>query len=228
MWRKKEFARIYAPSANYGFYRLVYRAAGKRVLRSFGTFTEAKEEGLDKAKEIWGGDDNAALNAREARTMLEIVRAIAKHKAETGQNIDAREAVAEYLQARRVLQGGKITVAEAVRAYDATLAKLKPCKLPDAVQQFTKEREALTRQTGEDGRVLLHPTYHRDVSRVLMAFGATFSGFRVADLTAEHLKLWAEPLRGIRRKTANNHRAALRMFLRWCSDDEQRFLLPDP
>jgi hypothetical protein len=55
-------AVFYAKSRSYPYYRLAYRAAGKRIVRSFSTYSEARKEAEAKVPELaistktWGSN----------------------------------------------------------------------------------------------------------------------------------------------------------------------------
>jgi hypothetical protein len=65
-------AVIYAKSESYPYYRMVYRAAGKRILRSFSTCSEARKEAEAKVRELATGNQSVALSAKEAADALAI------------------------------------------------------------------------------------------------------------------------------------------------------------
>jgi hypothetical protein len=64
-FRKAE-AKIYGKSAAYPFYRLCFYAAGKRHVRSFSTYSEARQEADAKVREIANGSQSIALTPKEA------------------------------------------------------------------------------------------------------------------------------------------------------------------
>jgi hypothetical protein len=71
--------------------------------------------------------------------MLEISRALARFRQETGRNILAMAAVSDCLAALKILPAD-VGLVEAVRAYVNTLGTLKPRLLADAVPEFIAVR----------------------------------------------------------------------------------------
>jgi len=57
-------AVIYAKSKSYRYYRLAYRAAGKRIIRSFSTYAEARKEAEAKVRELSAGSQSVALSSK--------------------------------------------------------------------------------------------------------------------------------------------------------------------
>ena len=53
--------KIYRKSAAYPFYRIAYRAGGKRVVRSFKTYSGARSEAKRIARQISQGKESVAL-----------------------------------------------------------------------------------------------------------------------------------------------------------------------
>ena len=49
-----------------------YRAAGKRIIRSFSTYSEARKEAEAKVRELATGNQSVALSAKEAADALAI------------------------------------------------------------------------------------------------------------------------------------------------------------
>jgi len=62
-------ATIYGRKPNYPFYRVAYYVAGKRHLRNFKTYQEAKSEAERKVREIGDGSQAAALISVRPRSL---------------------------------------------------------------------------------------------------------------------------------------------------------------
>ena len=56
-------ATIYGKSEKYHYYRLAYYTAGKRHIRNFKTFGEAKSEAKRIVRDLAKGSQSAALSA---------------------------------------------------------------------------------------------------------------------------------------------------------------------
>jgi ABC-type molybdenum transport system ATPase subunit/photorepair protein PhrA len=81
--RKKEVT-IYGKTASYGFYRIAYHAAGKRHLRNFKTYGEAKDEAERIVRELATGSQTDALTAGQSRDALAALERLAAHFKTTG------------------------------------------------------------------------------------------------------------------------------------------------
>lgn len=206
-------AVIYGKSASYPFYRLAFRADGKRFLRSFGTFAEAKEEAEKKLRQIHKGDSSASLTPQESAAAIAIRQALDTHRRSTGETVTPLEAVSSHLEAAKLLPKGS-TLLEAVRVFARTLAKVKPCPLAEAVAEFLKSRKQTTK-AGERPR--FSPVYARNVAAWLSDFAQTFPGHQVADLTPDFLERFLARFSELGAKSRNDRRVAVGMFLRWAA-----------
>jgi len=63
-------ATIYGKGKKYPYYRVAFYAAGKRHLRNFRTYGEAKAEADRKVHELANGSQAAALSAQQSRDAL--------------------------------------------------------------------------------------------------------------------------------------------------------------
>ena len=59
---RKFTATIYSKSAAYPFYRMAVTVAGKRIVRSFRTFTEAKREAKAKMRQMANEPNSATAD----------------------------------------------------------------------------------------------------------------------------------------------------------------------
>jgi len=109
-------ATIYAKSEKYPYYRLAYRAAGKPIVHSFATYSEAKIEADKKVRELATGNQGVTLSAKEVADALAIRDALANFKQSAGHRITAVQAVPGYLDAVKLLPTGH-NVADSVRDY---------------------------------------------------------------------------------------------------------------
>ena len=103
-------AKIYGRKANYPFYRLAVRVAGKRIVRSFATFKETKAEANTKLREMAQGNPSVGLSvsAKESADALAIREAVQGFYRDTGRKGSALEAVTGYLATLRTLAGSWI------------------------------------------------------------------------------------------------------------------------
>jgi integrase len=211
---RKQEAVIYGKTAAYPFYRLAYRAAGRRLVKSFSTFSEARMEAEAKVRELDEGNQSSILSAREASEALAIRQAVDAYRRDAGSKVTALEAVTRYLDAARKLAGRSL--ADAVDAYLKTIVTLKRRDLAQAVAEFIATRAPKT--VAKDGkRPAVNPIYHHNVVRILSEFAGSFPAHAVVDLTQDHLNTYIDAHAKLSPKSRNDHRAVVKMFLTWCS-----------
>jgi integrase len=209
---RKQEAVIYGRTAGYDFYRVAAKVAGKRVLKSFATYSEAREYAEQTVRDLARGNPSAALSADEAGDALAIRQALDTFKQETGGNPSALEAVSGYLAAVKLLPKGS-TVLEACRAYARTIGSVKPKTIADAIADFLASRQGKVPKPGERAR--LSPVYARNVASWLNGFRDTFPGHLVSDLCPEFLEQYFGAFGELSAKARNDRRGAVGMWLRW-------------
>ena len=212
-YRKAE-AKIYGKSAAYPFYRLCYYASGKRHVRSFSTYTEAKTEADTKVREISKGTQTIALTDKEATAALSIRDALDTFRRDTGRSFTPLEAVTGFLDAMKQLPPGN-GLTESVRVYARTLATLKPKLISEAVEEFLDVRRPRS-VAAEGKRSQLSPCYAQHVECWMREFSGTFPGHHLGDLNREFLARYIAAHSALSPKSRNDRRAAVAMFLRWC------------
>ncbi len=141
IWHRGQRAKIYGKTPAYPFYRLAYKLDSKpRRVQSFKTYSEAKEAAEQAVRDMAQGSQAAALTtgqAGDAMIALELLEGLRK---QTGRNTSLKRAVADYVEAARLLNGR--TLAEAVEGYLSTVATVKRKDLAEAVEEFCKGRDA--------------------------------------------------------------------------------------
>lgn len=210
---RKAEARIYGKSRLYPFYRLSYYAAdGKRRLRSFATYSEALTEAERTVRDLAGGNQSAALTAKQAGDALAALELLEGFHQSTGRRVSLRAAVAEFVEAAGRLNGR--TLSEAVDGYLGSVASVKRVDVGQAMEQFMKSREAKT-VSANGKRPQLSPEHFRNTSYWLREFAGTFPGHAVCDLTKEHLNIYMAQHAKAAPKTRNERRGVVKMFLQW-------------
>ena len=206
-------ATIYGKSAAYPFYRMAVRVAGKRVVRSFQTFTDAKREAEAKLRQTATGNLSAGLSAKESADAITIRQALAVYRQETGRRLSALEAVSSYIAAAKLLPDN-CTLKDALDGFLSTVATIKRMDLNAAVEQFIESRKIKT--VAKDGRrPQLSPGWHYIVAMWLREFAKSFPGHAVCDLTREHLTAYVNGHGDVSPRTRNGRRNAVKMFLKW-------------
>jgi len=206
-------ATIYGKTHSYPFYRLSYYTAGKRRIRHFSTYSEAKTEAERIVRELASGSQAAALTAEQSRDALAAIERLETFRQATGKVVSLLAAVSEFVEAARKLTG--LTLAESVERYLSTVATVKRMDIREAVEEFIDGRKHKTE--AKDGkRPQLSPVYAYNVSMWLREFGATFPATAVCDLSKQHLDAYMKAHGSLSAKSRNDRRATVRMFLIWC------------
>lgn len=213
-FRKAE-VKIYGKSAAYPFYRLCYYAAGKRRIQSFSTYTEARTKADAKVRELASGNQSIALTAKEATAALSIRDALDAFRRDTGRSFTALEAVTGFLDAMKQLPPG-CGLTESVKAFARTLATVKPILISKAVEEFIKVRKPKA-QAADGKRAQLSPIYAGHIETWLRKFAEAFPGHHLGDLNHDFLARYMAGFADLSPKSRNDRRAAIGMFLRWCT-----------
>jgi integrase len=212
-YRGRVLAKIYGKSKGYPFYRLCYYVAGKRHVRSFRTYAEARKEGDTKAKDLHEGSQAAAFTGPQSRDALAALQRLQTYYQSTGRRVSLLGAVSEYVEAYAKLNGH--TLGEAVAGFLSGAASVRRKDLTEAVEDFIKANDSKTKAS-EGRRAQLSSKYHYNRAIQLRRFSATFPGNAVCDLTKELLDKFLASLGKMSAKSRNHHRAAIRQFLVWC------------
>jgi hypothetical protein len=91
-------AVIYGKSKAYPFYRLAYRANGRRRLKSFSTDSEAKSEAERLVRELAAGSQAPALSAGQARDALAALERLQSCRQTTGRTVGLLAAVSAFCE----------------------------------------------------------------------------------------------------------------------------------
>lgn len=207
-------ATIYAKKPKYPFYRLVYYVAGKRVIRSFKTYSQAKTEAEQKVREIAGGSQAAALTGEQSRDALAAMQRLETFRQASGRRVSLLAAVSEFAEAADKLNGRSLS--EAVEGYLQSVVAVKRKDVGEAVAEFIELRKH--KGEAKDGqRSQMSPHYLNNVSAWLRGFAKTFPATAICELTKDHLNLHFKPLTEVSAKSRNDRRAAVKMFLSWAT-----------
>ena len=204
--------KIYAPANNFAYYRLSFTVSGKRQMRTFDTYTEAKEAGEAKAEEIHKNSAAASLTPSQSRDALAAFERLEAYFKATGERISLNAALGEYLDSKVRI---KVPMPTAIDGYLTTVATVKRIDLGVAVKEFVDGREAETKPVNGK-RPELSKNYFQITKLWLGWFEKSFSGTAVCDLTKEHLDLFMAGRSHLAAKSKNHLRATVKMFLNWC------------
>lgn len=213
-YRGQVWARIYAKRPGYPFYRLVWRAHGKRYQRHFPSYALAVQAGERIVRELAQGSAAAALTAGQARDALAAWDRLQAHFTTTGRRVSLLAAVTAYVEAAERLQGRPI--GEAVDFFLAHQVVVKRVDLAQAVEEFI----------AAEGPRAVSPKYAYNRAIMLRRFAETFPNTALCDLSKGHLDMFFAALgrlpsqsrnrRPVTTAKARNHqRAVIRQFLAW-------------
>jgi integrase len=202
---------IYGKTTGHPFYRVAYRSAGRRALRSFAKYADAKAFAEQTVRELAAGF--APLAPREATEAHLIRQAIAQFAQATGERVGALQAVVEYLDARRHLPPG-LSLVEAVRRVGTLLAS-KPIAVDKAVEEFIAANAP--HPSANPSERVLSDKYAYNRAIALRAFAEAFPNTQLGDLTKAHIDTFFGSLDRLAPKTRNRYRAAVRQFIAWAA-----------
>lgn len=105
---RRSEATIYGKSESYHYYRVAYRAVGKRHIRNFKTFSEAKTAAQHIVRDLADGSPAAALSAEQARDALAAIERLETFRQASGRRVSLLAAVSEFAEASSQLRGQKL------------------------------------------------------------------------------------------------------------------------
>ena len=213
--RKKILARIYRPCEGRGSYRVAWKAAGKRQMKSFPNYSGdegAKKYADNLVKQLAKQSSVALLTPAQADDALAAIGLLNAYRESTGQHITLVSAVSELVEAKKKLHGRSMSEAVAGFMRDSVTVKSKP--IGEAVELFIESRQH--KNDSKNGkRAQLSSSYTTHVNSWLREFAGTFPGEAVCDLTKQHLNLYMQQHTEVGTKNRNDRRAAVKMFLNW-------------
>jgi len=219
---RKTVVTIYGKKKNYHFYRIAYRADGKRRLRNFSKYSDALKEAKKKAKELAQGHPAAALSAAQSRDALTAYQMLDSFRRQD-QRLSLSAVVSEFIEVSKQL--GDRTLREAADGFLKNEAVVSRKNLGDAINEFLQAAEARMKAT-EGQRSQLSSKYAYNRRLQLQKFAAGFTGTAVCDLTKAHLDKFMDNLgrlksnspnqrKALSAKSRNHYRAVIRQFLAW-------------
>jgi hypothetical protein len=218
--------KVYRKTPRYPFYRIAYRADGRRVVRNFRRLNETRKEAEKKARELAQGNEAAAtLSKAEAQACKFAVTKLRELSADLNVRkldpaapevaLSLEDAIAEYVEAKRRI--GPARLVEAANAYLSIVAGICRVNVNDAAAEFLKEREARTKPEKEGARPKLSPRMAYQDRLRIDRFTHAFGKSDVCDLRPEHLDLFfTDHLKGMAPRSRNHFRSTLSVFLKWC------------
>jgi integrase len=211
--RGRTWATIYAKSKHYPLYRVAWTVAGKRMMKAFPRYGEAKRHADQLVKELAKGSQIPNLTAGQASDALAAFDRLQRFYQSTGSRLTLLRAVSDYCEAMQKLTG--YALGDVVDRFLTTVAVVQRKPLAEAVAEFIADRKPLA-ESKDGKRPRLSPVYAYNVAMWLNEFAGTFSGYAVCDLTKENLNIYLGNFSELSAKSRNDRRAVVKMFLRWC------------
>jgi integrase len=209
---RKAECKIYGKAKDYAFYRVAWRAGGQRRMKNFRTYSEAKAYADDLVKELAKGSQATALSAGQAADAITALELLQGFRQQTGQNVSLKRAIADYVEAARMLNGH--TLAETVEGYMANIVSVKRKGLAEAVEDFIQADEPRTKASNGQ-RAQLSSEYTRIRALRLRRFVKALPGHAVCDLSKQHLDAFIQEMADASPKARNHHRAGIKQFIQW-------------
>ena len=213
-FRGKDLATIYRPSASYPNYRVAWTAGGRRMMKGFHRYGDAKSHADQLVKDLAKGSQVTALTPGQANDALAALERLHGFYEATGRRVSLLAGISEYCDAAVKLAGRPLS--EAVDGFLTTVATVKRVEVGTAIEEFIQHRRAKT--VAENGkRPRLSPEQFYLTGLWLREFARAFPGNCVSDLTKQHLDLYMAQHGKAAPKTRNERRAIVRMFLKWAT-----------
>jgi len=102
--RGRTYATIYKPKG-YPLYRLAWTVAGKRVMKSFPRYGDARKHADELVKELATGSQVTALTPVQASDALAAIDRLQSFHQSTGRKVSLLSAVTEFVEAFGKLKG---------------------------------------------------------------------------------------------------------------------------
>jgi integrase len=216
-------AKIYAPAGKFKYYRVAVTVAGKREMRTFANYSDAKAAAERIVKDIASGSQAASLTATQSRDALAAFERLQGFYQTTGRRVSLLSGISEFCEAAAKIQGRSMN--EAIDGYLGTVASVKRKDIKEAVTEFLQTDVPRTKAAaGERAQLSAKYAYNRQLQ--LNRFANSFHNTAVCDLSKEHLDAFIGGLAKVNStsrnrfaadsaKSRNHYRNSVRQFLQW-------------
>ena len=212
---RDEVAVIYGKTKACPYYRVAWKAAGRRQMKTLAKYGEAKAHAEATVRELAKGSVVTALTPGQARDALAAFERLQSHFQTTGRRVSLLAAVSCFAESD-VKLAGRATMGDAIAGFLSGIASVKRKDIKEAVAEFTALRKPLT-EAKAGKRAQLSANYNYMTGLWLGWFADSFPNTAVCDVTKEHLNLWMNKFSGQSAVSRNHYRGTLKMFLRWCA-----------
>jgi len=216
-------AKIYAPAGKFRYYRVAISVAGKREMRTFANYSDAKTAAERIVRDIASGSQAASLTAIQSRDTLAAFERLQGFYQTTGRRVSLLSGISEFCEAAAKLHGRSMI--EAIEGFLGTVASIKRKDIKEAVTEFLQTDVPRTKvAAGERAQLSAKYAYNRKLQ--LDRFANTFPNTGVNELSKEHLDKFigglGTPKTSSRNgfavlsaKSRNHYQATVRQFLQW-------------
>ncbi len=208
--RGKVLATIYRKTKSYPFYRVSWTAGGKRLMKAFPLYGDAKRHADGVAEDLRKGSQAAHLTAGQARDALAGLEVLHNFYLATGKRISLYGAAEQVTQAASKLNGHSL--ADAVDGFLGSVVSVKRIAVHKAIEDFIAFRKGKT-LAAEGRRPQLSFEHWRNTGYWLREFAGTFPNLDVCDLTKQQLDLYMATFAKAAPKTRNERRGVVKMFM---------------
>jgi len=155
-------ATIYGKTGNYKYYRVAYYAAGKRKIRNFKTFGEAKSEAERIVRDLAQGSQSAALSAKQSRDAITAFEMLESFRQATGRSVSLPGAISQFVEVSKKI--GERTLNEVADGFIKTVATVTRKDIGKAVDEFSQAAEMRTKATdGQRAQLSAKYAYNRQI-----------------------------------------------------------------
>ena len=98
-------AKIYRPAGKFAYYRVACTVAGKRQMKTFANYSDAKAAAERIVRDVANGSQAAAFSASQSRDALAALERLESFRQSTGRAISLLAAVSEFAEAAGKLHG---------------------------------------------------------------------------------------------------------------------------
>ncbi len=219
---QKAEVTIYGKKKNYPFYRIIYRADGKRRMKHFAKYSDALKAAEEKAEQLWNAHPIVALSAIQTRDAITAFQMLDAFRPQ-GHRISLSTIVSEAIDLLKRASGRSMReIGDGFLANDVTVNRTDLAK---AVSEFLQAADI--RAKSPDGqRAQISSKYAYNRRKQLEKFAAAFPGTAVSELAKAHVDQFFENLgeiasksrnkkKAISAKSRNHYRAVVRQFFSW-------------
>jgi integrase len=192
----------------------MWSVAGKRLAKSFPTYSAAKAHADELLPELYKGSQVTLLSPDKARDAIAALERLQAYFQATGKRVSLLSAVSQFAESSALLPHG-VTLSQSTEGFLGTVASVKRKDISEAVEDFIAHRKLKT-VAKDRKRPQLSPEHHYNTGQFLRGFAKAFPNHAVCDLTKGHMDKYFAQFATSAPKTRNERRGIVKMLLNWC------------